>query len=66
MGNMGIVIYRDKWTPAFIADGGPFMRLGEGSSKVFEVLGETRCKKWIVARGSYGAPPRQRSARNGR
>ncbi len=46
MGDMGIVIYRDKWTPAFIADGGPFMRLGEGSSKVFEVLGETRCKKW--------------------
>lgn len=46
MRNMGVVIYGDKWTPVFIADGGPFMRLGEGSPRVFEALGESRCRKW--------------------
>lgn len=46
LGDMGIVVYRDRWTPVMIADGGPFMRLGEGSSRVFEAIGESRCKKW--------------------
>lgn len=46
MGDMGVAIHRDRWTPVFIADGGPFMRLGEGSARVFEELGQTRCKKW--------------------
>jgi hypothetical protein len=46
IGNLGVVVYKGKWTPAFIADGGPFMRLGEASSKVFKLLGEDRCKKW--------------------
>ena len=50
MGAMGIVAYRNHWTPAFIADGGPFMRLGEGSSRVFEELKITRCKKWNAAK----------------
>jgi hypothetical protein len=43
---MGVVIFKDKWSPVFIADGGPFMRLGEGSARLFENLGQTRCKKW--------------------
>ena len=46
LGDMGVVIYRDRWTPVIIGDGGPFMRLGEGSSRVFEALGESRCRKW--------------------
>jgi hypothetical protein len=46
LGDMGVVVFGDKWTPVMIADGGPFMRLGEGSSRVFEALGESRCKKW--------------------
>lgn len=46
MGDMGVVIYKDGWTPVLIGDGGPFMRLGEGSSRVFEAIGETRCKTW--------------------
>ena len=46
MKDMGVVIYRDKWSPVFIADGGPFMRLGEGSARLFETLDESRCKKW--------------------
>jgi hypothetical protein len=43
---MGVVIYGSKWTPVFLADGGPFMRLGEGSARVFKDLGEDRCRKW--------------------
>jgi len=46
LGDLGVVIYKDRWTPVMIADGGPFMRLGEGSSRVFEAIGESRCKKW--------------------
>lgn len=46
LGDMGVVVFGDKWTPVMIADGGPFMRLGEGSSRVFEALGESRCKRW--------------------
>jgi len=46
MRDMGVVILGNKWTPAFIADGGPFMRLGEGSPRVFEALEQTRCRQW--------------------
>ncbi len=46
LGDMGVVVYKDHWTPVLIGDGGPFMRLGEGSSRVFEAIGESRCKKW--------------------
>jgi hypothetical protein len=48
--DMGVVIYRDRWTPVFIADGGPFMRLGEASPRVFEALGQSRCRKWNAAK----------------
>jgi hypothetical protein len=50
MGDMGVVIYADQWTPVFIADGGPFMKLGEASSRVFESIGRSRCKGWDTAR----------------
>lgn len=46
LGDMGVVVFRDKWAPVLIGDGGPFMRLGEGSSRVFEAIGQSRCKKW--------------------
>lgn len=49
LGDMGVVIYKDRWTPVMIGDGGPFMRLGEGSSRVFEAIGESRCKQWNAA-----------------
>ena len=46
LGDMGVVIYRDKWTPVLVGDGGPFMRLGEGSSRIFESIGQSRCRQW--------------------
>jgi len=50
LGDLGVVIYKDRWTPVMVGDGGPFMRLGEGSSRVFETIGQTRCRKWNVDR----------------
>jgi hypothetical protein len=46
IGDLGVVIYKGTWTPAFVADGGPFMRLGEASSLVFKLVGQDRCRKW--------------------
>jgi Fungal chitosanase of glycosyl hydrolase group 75 len=45
-GDMGVVIYRDQWTPVMVGDGGPFMRVGEASSKVFESIRQSRCRGW--------------------
>jgi hypothetical protein len=45
-GDMGVVIYRDQWTPVIVGDGGPFMRIGEASAKVFEAIGQSRCRGW--------------------
>jgi hypothetical protein len=45
IGDLGVVVYRDKLVPVFVADGGPSFRLGEGSSALFRELGEDRCSK---------------------
>ena len=45
MGDLGVVVYKDKVIPIFVADGGPFNKLGEGSSALFRELGEDRCTK---------------------
>jgi hypothetical protein len=60
MPDMGVVIYKNRWTPAFIADGGPFMRLGEGSSAVFEHLGISRCIQWSADRTHCVGPGNNR------
>ena len=44
--NLGVIIFRDRWTPAFVAETGPFSKIGEASVRVFEELGQSRCKKW--------------------
>jgi hypothetical protein len=45
-GDLGIVVYKDKIVPVFVADGGPYNKLGEGSSALFKALGEDRCRLW--------------------
>ncbi len=50
-GDMGVVIYGDRWAPAFIADAGPFFRLGEGSARIFTALDRTRCTRGADADG---------------
>lgn len=45
-GDLGIVVYKDKVVPVFVADGGPHNKLGEGSSALFKALGEDRCLHW--------------------
>ncbi len=46
IGDFGIVVYNGIWVPAVIADGGPFNKLGEGSSKLFDLIGVNRCRAW--------------------
>ncbi len=44
-GDFEIIIYKDVWVPAFVADGGPFNKLGEASAAALVALGEDRCTK---------------------
>ncbi len=46
LGDVGVVIYKDKVIPVFVADGGPYNKLGEGSSALFKLMGEDRCRNW--------------------
>ena len=41
-GDLGVVIFRDKVVPVFIADGGPH----EGSTALLKAIGEDRCLQW--------------------
>lgn len=45
-GDVGVVIYKNKMVPVFIADGGPYNKLGEGSGALFKAIGEDRCRRW--------------------
>lgn len=44
-GDLGVVVFRDKVVPVFVADGGPHNKLGEGSAALFRELGEDRCRE---------------------
>jgi hypothetical protein len=48
-GDFALVIYRDRWVPAFVADGGPYNKLGEASAAVFAAVGADRCRAWNAA-----------------
>ncbi len=43
-GDLGVVVFRDKVVPVFVADGGPHNKLGEGSAALFRELGQDRCR----------------------
>jgi hypothetical protein len=45
LGDLGIVVYKDKVVPVFIVDNRPYNKLGEGSTKVHELIGEDKCKR---------------------
>jgi Fungal chitosanase of glycosyl hydrolase group 75 len=44
-GDIGVVVFKDKIVPVFVADGGPNNKLGEGSAALFKALGEDRCRR---------------------
>ena len=44
MGDFAVVIYDGKVVPAFVADGGPYNKIGEASNAVFAGVGKDRCK----------------------
>jgi hypothetical protein len=44
-GDLGVIIYRDKWVPVLVADGGPYNKLGEASAAALAALGEDRCTR---------------------
>lgn len=44
-GDLGVVVFRDRVVPVFVADGGPHNKLGEGSAALFRELGQDRCRR---------------------
>jgi hypothetical protein len=42
-GDFGVVVFGNHWVPAFVADGGPYNKLGESSAATLAALGEDRC-----------------------
>jgi hypothetical protein len=50
-GDLGVVVFKDKIVPVFVADGGPHNKLGEGSAALFREIGEDRCRR--VGRGGH-------------
>lgn len=44
IGDLGIIVYRDMVVPVFVADGGPHNKLGEGSSRLHELIGADKCR----------------------
>lgn len=44
-GDLGVVVFRDKVVPVFVADGGPHNKLGEGSAALFREVGQDRCRR---------------------
>lgn len=44
-GDLGVVIFRGRVVPVFVADGGPHNKLGEGSAALFRELGQDRCRR---------------------
>lgn len=45
-GDLGVVVFRDKVVPVFVADGGPHNKLGEGSTALLKAIGQDRCLQW--------------------
>lgn len=46
VGDLGVVIYKDKMIPVIVADEGPAFRIGEGSAALFRAINEERCSRF--------------------
>lgn len=46
IGDLGVVMYKDKMIPVIVVDEGPAFRIGEGSAALFRAIGEERCKQF--------------------
>jgi hypothetical protein len=44
VGDLGIIVYENVLVPVFVADGGPHNKLGEGSSRLHELIGADKCR----------------------
>jgi hypothetical protein len=44
-GDLGVVVFRDKVVPVFVADGGPHNKIGEGSAALLREIGQDRCRR---------------------
>lgn len=44
LGDLGVVVYGDVIVPVMVADGGPHNKLGEGSSRLHELVGADKCR----------------------
>ena len=53
MGDVGVIVYRDKVVPVLVGDGGPHNKIGEGSLAAFDAIGVTRCGKRHSAHPDY-------------
>jgi hypothetical protein len=52
-GDLGVVVYNNIVVPVFVADRGPFFRLGEASARVFKAVGKTGCNAWLASAPRY-------------
>ncbi len=55
IGDVGVIVYKNKLVPVLVADGGPHNKLGEGSLAAFDEIGVSRCAKRVSGRGHYCA-----------
>lgn len=60
IGDLGIVIYGDVVVPVFVADGGPHNKLGEGSSRLHELIGADKCRPGKRRDDGTGLPDEKR------
>ncbi|WP_102959849.1 glycoside hydrolase family 75 protein [Mangrovicella endophytica] len=49
IGDVGVIVYKDKVVPVLVADGGPHNKIGEGSLAAFDGIGVSRCARRLAS-----------------
>lgn len=57
LGDVGVVFYRDRFTPVIVGNAGPARQSLAGSLALFEALGVSRCAAWADEEKSVCAKP---------